>query len=185
MSLSHIGARPVPPVPPFFMKNVFFFLTQVPQFGRQINRFLRAFKQKVVGIDVESKEFLYFRKKLNKTQVEMAQLLGTSVKALRSYEQGWRSIPGHIERQVTFLVVRKLGAAKQRQPCWVIKKCPRKYREKCPAWEFQAGHLCWFVNGTICEGIIQKDWNEKMKICRSYEVFHAYFNVKSRSFLPA
>jgi hypothetical protein len=158
------------------MKNAFFFLTEVPQCGTGINRFLRAFKQEVLGIDVESKEFLYFRKELNKTQKEMAQLLGTSVKALRSYEQGWRSIPGHIERQVIFLVVRKLGAGKQRQPCWVIKECPRKYREKCPAWEFQAGHLCWFVNGTICEGIIQKDWNEKMKMCRDCEVLQSLLN---------
>jgi hypothetical protein len=41
---------------------------------------------------------------------------------------------------------------------------------QCPAWEFQAGKLCWFINGTICEGEVQQNWQEKMKICRECEV---------------
>jgi len=40
-----------------------------------------------------------------------------------------------------------------------------------PAWEFQSGTLCWFVNGTICEGITHQDWEEKIKICHTCEVF--------------
>jgi len=122
---------------------------------------------------VDGKEFLYFRRKLNKTQKEMAQLLGTSVKAVHSYEQGWRSMPGYIERQVFFLISRKRGIAKGQRPCWVIKKCPPQHREKCPAWEFKAGHLCWFINGTICKGTVQKDWKQKMKACRGCEVLSA------------
>ena len=47
---------------------------------------------------MNSKEFIYFRKKLNKTQKQMAQLLGTSLKAIHSYEQGWRSVPPSAER---------------------------------------------------------------------------------------
>lgn len=119
---------------------------------------------------MNSKEFLHFRKKLIKTQKEMAQLLGTSVKAIHSYEQGWRSVPVHVERQVLFLVTRKQSIMEPRRPCWVIMKCPRERREECPAWEFQAGHLCWFINGTICEGTVQKDWRQKMKACRVCEV---------------
>ena len=53
-----------------------------------------------------SKEFLSFYKKLNKTQKQMAQLLGTSIKAVTSYEQGWRTVPAKIERQIFFLVSR-------------------------------------------------------------------------------
>jgi len=34
----------------------------------------------------------------------MAQLLGTSLKAIQSFEQGWRNIPVHIERQMLFLL---------------------------------------------------------------------------------
>ncbi|MFC1516563.1 helix-turn-helix domain-containing protein, partial [Thermodesulfobacteriota bacterium] len=59
---------------------------------------------------MDNKEFAYFRKKLNKTQKQMAQLLGTSLKAVHSYEQGWRSIPANVERQMFFLVANKRGA---------------------------------------------------------------------------
>ncbi|MBW1766154.1 MAG: helix-turn-helix domain-containing protein [Deltaproteobacteria bacterium] len=115
---------------------------------------------------MESKEFLYFRKRLNKTQKQMAQLLGTSIKAVHSYEQGWRKVPAHVERQLFFLATRIRGRNKSQKSCWVVKKCPLERRKQCPAWEFQAGKLCWFINGTICEGEVQKDWREKMKICR-------------------
>ena len=124
---------------------------------------------------MDGKEFLRFRKMLKKTQKEMAQLLGASVKAIHSYEQGWRSVPRHVERQVLFLASRKKKTDKGQKPCWVIKKCPAEYKEKCPAWEFQTGDLCWFINGTICEGTVQKDWGEKMKTCRCCEVFGASF----------
>ena len=119
---------------------------------------------------MEGKEFARLRKRLNKTQAQMAQLLGTSVKAVHSYEQGWRRVPPHVERQLFFLVAIK-GDRKRQKPCWVTKKCPPEQKKQCPAWEFQAGGLCWFVSGTICEGVVQKDWHEKMKMCRSCEVF--------------
>ena len=51
---------------------------------------------------MDSKEFSRFRKRLNKTQKQMAQLLGVSIKAVHSYEQGWRSVPAHVERQMFF-----------------------------------------------------------------------------------
>jgi DNA-binding XRE family transcriptional regulator len=40
---------------------------------------------------VERKEFAGFRKMMKKTQREMEQLLGVSIKAIHSYEQGWRN----------------------------------------------------------------------------------------------
>jgi hypothetical protein len=118
---------------------------------------------------VDSKEFIDSRKKLNKTQMQMAQLLGTSVKAVHSYEQGWRRVPVHAERQVFFLLSQR-RENKGLKPCWVMKKCPPEHKKQCPAWEYQCGSLCWFINGTICEGAVQKDWQEKMRICRSCEV---------------
>ena len=123
---------------------------------------------------MESREFVQLRKKLNKTQIQMAQLLGTSVKAIHSYEQGWRRVPAHAERQLYFLVARK-GNTKHRKHCWVINKCPSEQKRQCPAWEFQAGKICWFINGTICDGMVQKDWQEKIEICRSCEVFTSIF----------
>lgn len=45
-------------------------------------------------------EFLYLRNTLGRTQKEIAVLLGISLKAIHSYEQGWRRIPIHAERQL-------------------------------------------------------------------------------------
>ena len=120
---------------------------------------------------MDKKEFSRFRKRLNKTQKQMAQLLGTSMKAVHSYEQGWRSVPVHVERQIYFLISNMRNGQKARKSCWVIKKCPPKQKKQCPAWEFRVGKLCWFINGTICEGVVHQNWKEKMKICRSCEVF--------------
>ena len=124
---------------------------------------------------MDKKEFKSYRNEMEKTQKQMAQLLGTSLKAIHSYEQGWRTIPPAVERQMYFLVSRLNSSAKSKKPCWKIKNCPTEQKKKCPAWEFRSGNLCWFINGTICEGQIRKTWQEKMKICRSCEVFANIF----------
>ena len=117
-------------------------------------------------------DFLAARKKLGKTQKQLAELLGASIKAIHSYEQGWRSVPAHVERQVFFLLSRQRDGENKPgpKPCWTLKNCPAERRQQCPAWEFRAGTLCWFINGTICECQAQKNWQEKMKICRQCEV---------------
>jgi DNA-binding XRE family transcriptional regulator len=113
--------------------------------------------------------FSHLRAKLGKTQKALAGLLGVSLKAVQSYEQGWRAIPIHVERQLYFLTVNQRGDDHaKRKDCWAIKKCDRK--KECPAWEFQAGHLCWFLSGTRCECAADKNWKEKMEICRNCEV---------------
>ena len=119
------------------------------------------------------KEFSRIRLYLGKTQNQMAQLLGISLKAIQSFEQGWRIIPVHTERQVLFLLGLKKSPRQKNKPCWVIRECPREVRQNCPAWEFQVGHLCWFINGTICQGRMQESWQKKMKICRQCKVFRA------------
>ncbi len=116
-------------------------------------------------------EFKSIRKKLKKTQKQMSQLLGISIKAIHSYEQGWRSIPVSVERQLFFLLSRIRTHTAKKKNCWTIKKCPAERKKKCPAWEFKSGKLCWFINGTICEGVNRKNWQNKMKICRTCEVF--------------
>ena len=121
--------------------------------------------------------FCLLRKKLGKTQKELAELLGISLKTLHSYEQGWRQIPAHAERQILFLLSKMRDREGEIKPCWIVKGCPPKRRKQCPAWEFQAGKLCWFINGTICECSAQTNWKKKMCICRDCEVL--------KSFLPA
>jgi DNA-binding XRE family transcriptional regulator len=122
---------------------------------------------------VDKKEFSNIRRQLGKTQSQMAELLGTSLKAVQSFEQGWRKIPVHVERQVLFLLAQKVAREKQQEPCWSVEKCPMDTRKNCPAWEFQSGYLCWFINGTICHGEAQKSWHEKIEMCRKCKVFRS------------
>ena len=118
-------------------------------------------------------QFSRIRKRLGKTQKQMAQLLGISIKAVQSFEQGWRNVPVHVERQVLFLLA-KHHALKAKSPtCWEFTDCDPEIRERCPAWEFNAGKMCWFINGTICQGEPQKNWQEKIKSCRACKVFKA------------
>jgi hypothetical protein len=120
---------------------------------------------------MNKEEFYAFRQRLNKTQRQMADLLGTSLKAVQSFEQGWRRLPVHVERQILFLAAMQKTAVKNERPCWDIQNCSEEIRQTCPAWEFHAGHLCWFINGTICKGKPQSGWSGKMKVCRRCGVF--------------
>ncbi len=122
------------------------------------------------GIRMNSKEFRSFRQKLQKTQKQLSQLLGTSLKSVQSFEQGWRKVPAAIERQMLFLLSMKRRVVKDLRPCWDIRNCSPQIREACPAWEFKVGDLCWFISGTICRGKPQDSWSRKMKICRRCEV---------------
>jgi len=126
---------------------------------------------------VGKKEFSTARQYLGKTQSQMAQLLGVSSKAIQSFEQGWRNIPVHIERQLLFLLACKKSPPRKERPCWVIRKCLMEIRQNCPAWEFQVGNLCWFINGTICQGRTQESWQKKMKICRQCKVFRTMLPI--------
>ena len=143
----------------------FCFFREVP--GRD-----RDPRDRQVGRPMDRSEFSRARSRLGKTQAQMADLLRTSLKTLQSYEQGWRSIPAHAERQTLFLLSLKEGKNTQKA-CWTIRKCSPDIRLNCPAWEFKAGTFCWVINGTLCEGEPQGDWNGKMKICRSCEVMTA------------
>jgi len=120
---------------------------------------------------MEKKEFSRIRHRFGKSQRQMARILGISPKAVQSFEQGWRNIPVHAERQLLFLVSRRYGPGGKTPACWKIKKCEPERRRRCPAWEFKSGNLCWFISGTLCQGEPQKNWEEKMKICRGCDVF--------------
>ncbi len=126
---------------------------------------------------MRKKEFSKIRQQLGKTQSQMARLLGTSLKAIQSFEQGWRNIPMHTERQALFLLILKKSPHRKNRACWVIRKCPAETKQNCPAWELQAGNLCWFINGTICQGQVRETWQKKMKICRQCGVFQTMLSI--------
>ncbi len=128
---------------------------------------------------MEKEQFKEIRANLDKTQKETAQLLGVSIKAIHSYEQGWRKIPHHVERQLLFLVFKAIGSdGVARDKCWDILGCPKKVQKRCPAWEFDAGDLCWFINGTKCSGKARDSWHDKMAVCRECKVFNNFFKTE-------
>jgi DNA-binding transcriptional regulator YiaG len=121
--------------------------------------------------EMDSKEFSLIRHNLGKTQQQLAKLLCVSHKTIQSFEQGWRDVPASAERQLLFLLSMKRALTKNGGPCWEIRDCPVEWRENCAAWEFKAGHLCWYINGTFCEGRTRTGWKEKALICRQCEIF--------------
>ncbi|MFC1910250.1 two-CW domain-containing protein [Chloroflexota bacterium] len=120
---------------------------------------------------MDSKEFTRNRCILAKTQNQLAKILCVSPKAIQSFEQGWRNIPSHIERELLLLISLKTCFNSNIQPCWEIKDCPDRWREKCIVWELQVMHFCWFVNGTFCQGKEHQKWAEKIEFCKECEVF--------------
>jgi len=130
---------------------------------------------------MNKKDFSKIRYHLEKTQKQMAQLLGSSIKTIQSFEQGWRKIPVHTERQLLLLAALKHSSTGSNRPCWVVKKCPKRTRQDCPAWEFSAGHMCWCINGTICRGEPQKSWRKKMEICNKCEVLQSILSICNRT----
>ena len=126
---------------------------------------------------MQKTQFASIRRHLEKTQTQMAQILGVSPKAIQSFEQGWRKIPVHIERQILLILALKSRATKRNKPCWLTRQCPEEDRQNCPAWQFDAGNLCWFINGTLCAGTPQGSWENKMTICRDCEVYKSMLNL--------
>ena len=122
---------------------------------------------------MQNKEFSDIRHYLGKSQKQLAQLLCISTKAIQSFEQGWRKIPANAERQLLFLLSLKKQLDDNTNPCWKIKNCPVEWRENCSAWEFKAGHFCWFINGTFCQGRSEENWEKKIKICQDCKVFQS------------
>ncbi len=120
---------------------------------------------------MDNKEFSHIRLSLRKTQGELSRLLSVSIKAIQSYEQGWRNIPASVERQLLYLFSLKRSSDESTGSCWDITDCPDEWRTKCTAWEHKLGNLCWFVNGTYCKGKFNDVWEKKMKTCRECEVF--------------
>ena len=125
-------------------------------------------------------DFTRVRRHLEKTQSQMAQLLGISLKGIQSFEQGWRGVPATAERELLILLGLRTALIARKRPCWAVKECPEENRRRCPVWEFGAGNICWFMNGTLCQGKPPSSWDEKSKICRKCEVFQSVFDLPRR-----
>ena len=116
-----------------------------------------------------SDEFYLARGKLGKTQEQLAELLGVSLRTVHSYEQGWRNIPEHTEKLIYFLLIKQKARREKITPCWEIKNC--QIKDNCPAWEFDSGHLCWYLCGTLCDCSKDICRIPKMLTCKSCDIF--------------
>ncbi len=121
---------------------------------------------------MDHQKFSQIRRYLGKSQSQLARLLCVSPRTIQSFEQGYRHVPSHVERQMLlFLSLKKLTSGETGTPCWEIKNCPNEWRQNCFVWELKARNFCWFINGTFCQGEWQYNWEKKMEICRQCEVF--------------
>lgn len=100
---------------------------------------------------MDSATFSRLRRLMRRSQRELADVLGVSVKAVESYEQGWRRVPANIERILYFLLFKLNEDSLQgEEDCWVATKCPDSQRENCVAALAKEGRFCWFFTGRLC-----------------------------------
>jgi DNA-binding XRE family transcriptional regulator len=106
------------------------------------------------------------RKSLGKTQEEFSQLLGLSIRALQSYEQGWREVPVHVQKlaaMILYLDWRKENG--RPEPCWKVRKCSREAKSHCNVNQFKAADVCWMV-GTECPAEGDEDAKFRTQCCK-------------------
>lgn len=119
------------------------------------------------------------RRILGKTQREMAELLGISIRAVQSYEQGWRAMPPALQKLVSFLLYqhwRKDNPSPR--PCWEINRCPTERQCRCASRQFCNGECCWITTGNRHRGEEMKGWEEKFAKCRTCPVLTCWLPAK-------
>ncbi len=120
------------------------------------------------------------RQTFGKSQKEMADLLGISVRAIQSYEQRWRAIPSSINKLAHLLLYlrwRNSDSPKNATPCWEICGCdPADFRQ-CPAYRYGAGEFCWLVTGDYRQGEKMPSWAAKLEKCRDCPVATSWLSA--------
>ncbi len=122
---------------------------------------------------MQKEKFIRIRHFLGKSQSQLARLLCIAPKTVQSFEQGWRKISTQAERQLLFMLTLKKASDNSIKPCWEIMGCSDEWRRQCSAWELKAGHLCWYITGTYCQGECQDNWADKIEMCQECKVFNS------------
>jgi DNA-binding XRE family transcriptional regulator len=106
------------------------------------------------------------RRVLDLSQGKMASLLGVSVRAVQSYEQGWRVPTPAIEKLIGLLLyVHWRRTHPSPAPCWEVSGCPATTCARCVVKTYGAGDLCWMAAGAQCRNPLQDDWETTMARC--------------------
>jgi DNA-binding XRE family transcriptional regulator len=98
---------------------------------------------------VNSNAVKQIRSALGLTQSAVARALGISIRAVQSYEQGWRETPTSVTVQLLVLAAAYRSSALDGKPCWEVTGCPAVKQMQCPC-RHTDGHLCWLVSGRMC-----------------------------------
>lgn len=116
---------------------------------------------------MENLDLKSIRESLGLTQAEFATMLGYSVRAIQSCEQGWRKPSPALEKMALLMyVAHQQGDAFEGQYCWEAVQCSPLVREGCVAYTTRQGHLCWFLTGNVaCARTRLRSWDEKKAIC--------------------
>jgi len=57
------------------------------------------------------------------------------------------------------------------QNCWEFKKCGREVARDCNAVIKNAGNFCWMFAGTMCGGVPQGTFVEKVGDCKKCDFY--------------
>jgi len=122
------------------------------------------------------------RKILGKSQREMAELLGISIRAVQSYEQGWRSMTPATQRlALLFLFLRWRQTQKKVKPCWKIRGCAPKDRAQCPVYVNRGGEFCWLISGNRYDHEILGSWKAKLAACQACPVMQRWIPTETEA----
>jgi len=109
-------------------------------------------------------------------QSELADMLGVSVRAVQSCEQGWRNPGPAVEKAaLLLLMVHHHGPKTGTHTCWETVQCPEQERRSCLVYRSRQGHLCWLLTGHICKGVRLHTWAGKKKLCSECDFFQELF----------
>jgi DNA-binding XRE family transcriptional regulator len=121
---------------------------------------------------MEAVDIKAIREKLGLSQGDLAALVGFSVRAIQSCEQGWRKPSPALEKMLLLLYVAELqGSSFGTERCWEMMGCAPETRDTCVAYRSRQGHLCWFLTGTLCRGQRMGDWLKKRATCADCAYF--------------
>ena len=112
------------------------------------------------------------RKKIGMTQSSLSKALGVSIRAVQSYEQGWRDVPTHIMVQLLVLAAAYYTGG-ERKKCWEIMGCTPESMKKCPCCKTD-GMLCWLVTGR--QSAPCKDGDNDISACLKCPVVQQILN---------
>ena len=115
-------------------------------------------------------DLLKIREALGKSQSEFAEVLGVSLRAIQSYEQGWRATPPLVQKMAVLLMLLQNQKTNKVQPCWKVKGCASQDVAHCRGAQVGGGCFCWMVSGNIHDGKKLKSWEAKAAKCRKCDV---------------